>query len=50
MLEAVLLPFGDKIIYDSYLGFYSINFGDGEKGEMEILFKKVLTKGIVTAL
>ena len=27
MLETVLLPYGDKIIYDSYLGPYDISYG-----------------------
>ena len=29
MLETVLLPFGDKIIYDSFMASHAITFGDG---------------------
>jgi len=29
MIETVLLPFKDKIIYDSYIGTHSISFGSG---------------------
>lgn len=36
MLETVLLPFGEKIIYDSFLAINPIIFGDG----MKDMFKK----------
>jgi len=29
MLETVLLPFGDKIIYDSFMASDTVTFGDG---------------------
>lgn len=42
LVDLVLLPFGDKIIYDSYLGFYSINFSDQIKKSFVNEFKQAL--------
>jgi hypothetical protein len=35
MLETVLLPFNDKIIYDSFMASYSVGFGEGIKNSLE---------------
>jgi len=35
MLETVLLPFKDKIIYDSYMGSHPVGFGEGLRKALE---------------
>jgi len=40
MLDTVLLPFGDKIIYDSFMTSQSIGFGDGAKDMFEKEYAK----------
>ena len=51
MLETVLLPFGDKIIYDSYMNSYAISFGDGAREMFEKEYARTQAKrGIITQL
>ena len=51
MLETVLLPFGDKIIYDSFMGSHAVEFG-GNATEMfeEEYAKSMQTHGLITKL
>ena len=49
MLEVVLLPFRDKIIYDSYVSSYPITYGDGAIDMFNDLYSDTLEKhGIIT--
>ena len=51
MLETVLLPFGDKIIYDSYMTSHPISFGDGIQEILRDEFAKAKDEyGIITKL
>jgi ribosome biogenesis protein Nip4 len=40
MLETVLLPFEDKIIYDSFIASHSVSFGSGIRGLLEDDYNK----------
>lgn len=49
MLETVLLPFGDKIIYDSFMASHPVDFGDGAIGMFESEYAESENKyGIIT--
>lgn len=48
--EAVLLPFKDKIIYDSFLSSIPIAFGDGMKRAFREMYDKAQPYGIITHL
>ena len=51
MLETVLLPFGDKIIYDSFMASHGIDFGDGIRDMFEDEYAKANDKfGIIRKL
>jgi len=51
MLTTVLLPFGDKIIYDSFIGSYSVEFGSGVMSIFEDEYAKSMNAhGIITEL
>jgi hypothetical protein len=51
MMNAVLLPFKGKIIYDGLLSSYNIHFGPGIRRSMEDSFKEAKARhGIVTSL
>ncbi|MCL2478062.1 MAG: hypothetical protein FWF22_01070, partial [Treponema sp.] len=51
MLDTVLLPFKDKIIYDSFLVPYTVTFGNNIRENLYNEFEEVLTKnGITTEL
>ena len=51
MVNATLLPFKDKIVYDGILQFYSIYFGSGIRGSIKTDYNEAKTKyGIVTSL
>jgi len=51
MVETVLLPFKDKIIYDSFFNRYSISFGGGIRASMSDWYQKAKAKyGIITSL
>ena len=48
MVEAVLLPFGDKIIYDSLIEPYSVSFGKGMRDSLKEAFDEAKeTVGII---
>ena len=48
-IETVLLPFRDKIIYDSYIGSYPISYGDGAISMFDELYSESIEKhGIIT--
>lgn len=50
-VDAVLLPFEDKIIYDSLLVPYSVSFGGGIKRDLNMAYRKAQERGdIVTTL
>ena len=49
-VETVLLPFKDKIIYDSLIGTRNISFGNGAKEMFAEMYKKALKNGITTHL
>jgi len=38
MVETVLLPFGDRIIYDSFLSAFNVSFGKGIRSEFKSAF------------
>jgi len=46
----VILPFKDKVIYDSFLSPMEISFGAGAKRAFREMYEKALKKGIVTKL
>ena len=51
MLDTVLLPFGDKIIYDSYMASHDVAFGDGILNNLEKDYAVIMEKyGITTKL
>jgi len=51
MLETVLLPFGEKIVYDSFMASQNIDFGDGIRDMFEDEFTKAKDKfGIIMKL
>jgi len=51
MLETVLLPFGDKIIYDSYMASRDITFGEGIRDDLEQEYAIIMEKyGLTTKL
>ncbi|MCL2774321.1 MAG: DUF6398 domain-containing protein [Oscillospiraceae bacterium] len=48
MVDAVLLPFKDKIIYDSFIGAYPVSFGKGIRDSMKEIYEKTKeTVGII---
>jgi len=50
-VEAVLLPFEDRIIYDSLLLPYSVLFGGGIKGDLNAAYRLLEEReGIITSL
>lgn len=51
MVDAVLLPFEGKIIYDSLLMPYQVNFGSGAKKGFQEEYRELKCKsGIITSL
>ncbi|MBI4671908.1 MAG: hypothetical protein HY741_09620 [Chloroflexi bacterium] len=51
LVEAVLLPFEDKIIYDSLLTPYRISFGPGIRGNLNTQYRDAQERaGIITSL
>lgn len=51
MVEAVLVPFKGKIIYDGFLQSYNVSFGSGYRSSFNDQLKEVKAKyGIVTSL
>lgn len=51
MVEAVLLPFGDEIIYDSILPTYNITFGAGIRRSLNDSYQEAKARfGIITSL
>ena len=51
MVEAVLLPFNDKIIYDSIFSPYSITFGGGIRRSFNDVYQEAKSRfGIITSL
>ena len=49
-LETVLLPFKDKIIYDSFISSVPIGFAEGAKREFRKMYESALEHGITTRL
>ena len=47
-LETVLLPFKDKIIYDSYMTSTSISYGEGAKKALREMYERAIKHGIIT--
>lgn len=50
VLEAILLPFKGKIIYDSFLNSYPIDYGAGAVKTLEEMHQGALKSGITTSL
>ena len=51
MLETVLLPFEDKIVYDSFMSSYPVSLGEGIMEIIEKDYNKVMkTSGVVTRI
>ena len=48
-IQAVLLPFKDKIIYDSLIGTVDMRFGNGAKKMFAEMYEKALKNGITTS-
>lgn len=49
--KAVLLPFEDRIIYDSLLSSYSIRFGGGYKSSLKDIYRNIQERGsLLTSL
>jgi hypothetical protein len=49
-LETVLLPFQDKIIYDSFMSSMPIRFAEGAKRAFREMYENALAHGIITRL
>jgi hypothetical protein len=50
-VEAVLLPFGQRIIYDSLLAPYNIYFGPGIRRDLQQSYRDLLERhGVITSL
>jgi len=50
-VEAVLLPFGQRIIYDSLLAPYAIYFGPGIRRDLQQTYRDLLERhGVITSL
>ncbi|HZK27918.1 MAG TPA: SEC-C metal-binding domain-containing protein [Thermoclostridium sp.] len=49
-IETVLLPFKDKIIYDSFIGSMPIKFREGAKAAFSEMYDKAMKNGIITSL
>lgn len=50
-VNAVLLPFGDRIIYDGLLQGYNVMFGGGIRADLEETYRDILEReGIITSL
>ncbi|HZS08280.1 MAG TPA: hypothetical protein VFD58_25830 [Blastocatellia bacterium] len=51
LVEAVLLPYEDRIIYDSLLAPYNIHFGKGYRESLNLAFRDAREReGIITSL
>jgi len=51
MVDAVLLPFKDKIIYDSFIGAYPVSFGTGIRNSMKDMYEEIKEKvGIIETM
>lgn len=51
LVEAVLLPFEDKIIYDGLLTPYNVLFGSGIKADLDLAYRDAKEReGIITSL
>jgi hypothetical protein len=51
LVETVLLPFGDEIIYDSLMQPYNISFGSGIRGNLNAIYNDAKERGaVLTAL
>ena len=44
LVETVLLPFKDRIIYDSFLNTFGISFGKNIKGELKTTYNEAMEK------
>ena len=49
-IETVLLPFKGKIIYDSFISYMQIGFGEGTKSVFRRIYNKAIKHGIITSL
>ena len=49
-VEAVLLPFKGKVVYDTLLGTHPLQFGEGAKASFQEMYDRALRSGIVTSL
>ena len=49
-IEAVLLPFKDKIVYDTLIGTRDIRYGKGAKDMFTRIYEKARENGIITCL
>ena len=51
VVDAVLLPFKDKIIYDSFIGTYPVSFGKGYRDSFKDAYEKAKeTTGIIEVI
>lgn len=49
-IETVLLPFKDKIIYDSFISSMSVGFGEGARAAFRVMYDNAIKHGIITSL
>ena len=49
-IETVLLPFKDKIIYDSFMSSMPIGFAEGARAAFHEMYDKAIKYGIITSL
>ena len=51
LIEAVLLPFGDQIVYDGIVAPYNVTFGSGIRGNLNDLYRDAKERAaIITSL
>ncbi len=49
-IEAILLPFKGKIIYDSFMTTMPLSYGEGAKASFREMYEKAIKRGIITSL
>lgn len=49
-IETVLLPFKGKIIYDGFISFMPIGYGEGAKAAFREIYDKAIKQGVITSL
>lgn len=50
MVETVLIPFGDKIVYDGLVDIYDVSFGPGARRSIEQDYRDAREDGLIKSL